>query len=502
MTKPVVVWMEFAACSGCSVSFMDNECQAEEVLDKIDLKFATLLADGREIPEKIDLTIVEGGIAVTKKDLKLVKTLRERSKTLIAIGACAENSGVLHFTEGNQMPMPELDSFLPLHDVVEVDYVIPGCPPAPKGILKFLDAFLRGDTAYLEPYNLIIDKCEGKIRNIVQQGLCMSCGTCGATCPTHAISFVEGKPVIKDEICIMCGECYFQCPRSFFRFPEKTEFVTEKSVENSIIGPYISTYALRASESKIRKRAQSGGVVTALLSYALDNHYLDGAIVASDGINNWEGLPTIVKSSEDLLKSSGTKYSVCPLLTSMRDALTTEGISRLGVVGLPCQQEALQKIIDYPIGIRQASSKIALRMGLFCTSNFRYNAMKKMVEEVAGVRPADVTKIDVGAKSFIITTVTREEIVVPINTVHKYEQESCKVCPDFSSEYCDISIGSVGAPKNWSAVITRSELGAKLIEEAIRDGYLEADKDISADLSLIEKLATMKKKRAKKGMKR
>jgi coenzyme F420 hydrogenase subunit beta len=491
MTKPVVLWAERAACSGCSVSFLDNHGAVDDILERIDLKYHTLITDGRTIPDHIDLAIIEGGVAITDKQIEFVRCIRNRSDIVVAMGACAETGGVLNYAEGNQMPMPELDAYLPLHDLIEVDYVMPGCPPAPEAIAKFFDAYLRKDWTYLAPYHTIKGKSEGKIRDIVKMGLCVSCGLCGATCPTNAIRFVEGKPVIRDERCIICGECYFQCPRSFLRLEER-----DTSAQNGSIGSYIEIYQMRTTDSALRRAAQSGGIVTALFSYALDNNYIDGVIAAKKSEESvWMGDPYIATTTDELKATSGTKYSVCPTLNYLRDAVTTYGLGKLGIVGLPCQHEALKKLDDYPLGLRHISEKIALKIGLFCTSNFRYNAMTKMVEEVGGVRPEDISKIDIGAGSFNIDALTGELIKIPLDVVHNYEQESCKICPDFTSEYADISVGSIGADEHWSTVIVRSERGKEIIDGAVENGLIETRTLSEKALNLVKKIASSKRKK-------
>ena len=489
--------MQFGSCSGCTISFLDNGPWADRILDSIDLLHAPLITDRNEMPEKADLTIVEGAIAVTRQHLKKLHDLRERSKKMLSIGACAESSGILHYAVGNQMPQPELDAFLPAHEIVPVDYVMPGCPPAPAAIAKFLEAFISGDEDYLAPYAEIIGKPEGRIREIVQQGLCMSCGMCGATCPTHAISYVEGKPVIRDELCIMCGECYFQCPRSFFPCREG-ELTCDPGAARPM-GVYAEGMQMRSSSPEIRKHAQAGGVVTALLNYCLDTKTIDGALVAKDGSNPWEGVPQMVERSEEVVASAGTKYAVCPTLYKLRESLTLGGLRKLAVVGLPCQMEALEKYMQYPLGIRAHPDTSILRIGLFCSSNFRYNAMHKMVEEVGGVRPADITRIDIGAGAFQITTVTGETIDIPLKVVHGYEQESCKVCPDFTSEFCDISVGAIGAREGWSAVLVRSERGTDIVKDATSEGYLEKG-DEAPDMDLVKLLSEKKRMRANKSL--
>jgi len=50
---------------------------------------------------------------------------------------------------------------------------------------------------------------------VVENSLCMGCGTCAASCPTRAIEMVYGRPSFNNIRCIKCGACSFACPRTF-----------------------------------------------------------------------------------------------------------------------------------------------------------------------------------------------------------------------------------------------------------------------------------------------
>jgi coenzyme F420 hydrogenase subunit beta len=296
----------------------------------------------------------------------------------------------------------------------------------------------------------------------------------------------------------MCGECYFQCPRSFFRCPGIVDGVCTS--REGPMGQVADAAVLRSTSTVLRSAAQAGGAVSGLLAYALDHHEIDGALVAQDGPNPWEGIPTVITEASQITQSAGTKYAVCPVLSNLRKAATGHGLQRMCVVGLPCQMEALRKLDDYPLGLRMPPDAIRLRIGLFCSSNFRYNAMHKMVEEVGGVRPGDIDRIDIGEGAFNIRSITGETASIPLSVVHGYEQESCRVCPDFTAEYADISVGAIGAPEGWSVVLSRTEYGRQVLERAMGKGYLEGHATEAPNQGLIALLAEKKREKAKSAL--
>ena len=107
------------------------------------------------------------------ENVHVLREFRRNCKTLIAVGACAVNGGlpaqrnhldleaclreVYQFREGltdpcvpNDPDLPLLlDKVHPIHEIVRVDYFIPGCPPSGEAIWKFLSDLLAGRTPRL-----------------------------------------------------------------------------------------------------------------------------------------------------------------------------------------------------------------------------------------------------------------------------------------------------------------------------------------------------------------
>jgi len=501
--KPKVGVFQLASCSGCLLSHLDTG-KITEFLDEYDVKYYPLVMDARKIPEELDLAVFEGAVGTIEKGhMKLVTEIRQKSKKVAALGACAVTTGILMHSAGNQMPMPETDAFLPISELVKVDYAIPGCPPSPEIIERFFDAFLRNDEKYLQAFTNIEENSEINIRYITQRALCISCGLCTAVCPTLALSDVEGKPVLRDEICVKCGECRFQCPRSYMplEYINETVFKDESTSIDEYLGRYKAIYTVRATNQEILKTAQSGGTTTALMNYCLDSRIIDGILTGGkDKEKYWLARSALVTDYDELLETTGTTYNLCPTLNILKHAATSNYLKNIAIIGLPCVHQAVRKLEIYPLSLRSVIDKISLRVGLFCTHNFRYNAMLKMMEELGEIRAEDTYKVDIGAGNYVIYSVSGDIQKIPIDIVREYEQESCSICPDFTAELSDISIGSIGAAEGWNTVIVRTKTGQKAFEAAVQEGYLEIGKEakMSVDIELVKKLSKIKKNRSKK----
>lgn len=221
-----------SGCTGCLISFADTYEKLLDILSAVDLVYAITLADEvtkvtetedkivieRVYPDEVDIALVEGSVCLDDPHaVELMKEVREKSKLVVALGSCAVTGGVTRFGRGGQNPQPTHVAFVPVAEVVKVDFAIPGCPPSTDAIVKFLMAALEGNTDYLEMYAEFVKyqdaSGENLIKQVISQGLCMGCGTCAAACQMRAIAMYDGKPDIRMEMCINCGSCILQCPR-------------------------------------------------------------------------------------------------------------------------------------------------------------------------------------------------------------------------------------------------------------------------------------------------
>jgi NAD-reducing hydrogenase small subunit len=167
--KLATMWL--SGCSGCHMSFLDQDELLLDLAKKVQLVYSPI-ADVKVFPENVDVTLVEGAVA-NEDQLNLLKLARGRTKILISLGDCAvtgnvtalrnawENSDqavlerayVENASVNQQIPtdVPKLlKKVHPLHEVVKVDYFIPGCPPSAGLINYVLTELLAGRTPNME----------------------------------------------------------------------------------------------------------------------------------------------------------------------------------------------------------------------------------------------------------------------------------------------------------------------------------------------------------------
>lgn len=156
------VWLD--GCSGCHMSFLDMDERLIELAGKVDLVYSPLV-DAKEFPADVDITLVEGAVS-SEEDLHKIQTIRGRTKLLVSLGDCAVTANVPamrnpftvqsvydrayceNATLAPGIPDQVIPRLLPyarpVHEVVNVDVYIPGCPPSADVIYFALTELLEG----------------------------------------------------------------------------------------------------------------------------------------------------------------------------------------------------------------------------------------------------------------------------------------------------------------------------------------------------------------------
>ena len=178
MDKPKIATASLAGCFGCHMSLLDID---ERILKLIDLvQFdKSPIDDLKEFSGRCLVGLIEGGCA-NEENVRVLREFRKHCDILISVGDCATMGGLPAmrntltlkecldeaYLNGPTVHNPDrmipndpeipllLDKVYPCHEVVKIDYYIPGCPPSADTLWETLVALLTGKPVDL-PYELI-----------------------------------------------------------------------------------------------------------------------------------------------------------------------------------------------------------------------------------------------------------------------------------------------------------------------------------------------------------
>jgi NAD-reducing hydrogenase small subunit len=162
------------------MSLLDIDDRILELLEHVELHSTPITDYKHPSEDGVDVGILTGAVGNTHQE-QAAKRMRERCKTLIAMGDCATFGGVctmLNFfdteealrrgyvetesTVEGKIPRSEeiarpLEKVLAVDEVVAVDVHLPGCPPSADAIWHVLTELLAGRQPKLEGENLKYD---------------------------------------------------------------------------------------------------------------------------------------------------------------------------------------------------------------------------------------------------------------------------------------------------------------------------------------------------------
>ena len=176
--KPRVATTSLAGCFGCHMSFLDIDERILQVIELVDFDKSPI-DDYKEFTDHCAIGLIEGGCC-NEENVEVLRDFRKHCDILVSIGDCATMGGIPALR--NNIPLEEcfreaylngpsvynpsgklpddeevpliLDKVYPAHEVVKIDYHLPGCPPSADTLFAALVALLTDEPLEL-PYELV-----------------------------------------------------------------------------------------------------------------------------------------------------------------------------------------------------------------------------------------------------------------------------------------------------------------------------------------------------------
>jgi coenzyme F420-reducing hydrogenase gamma subunit len=198
--KPKLAVWKFASCDGCQLSLLDCEDELLTVLGRVEMAYF-VEASSKSVRGPYDLSLVEGSIT-TAHDMERIRKVREVSKFLVTIGACATAGGIqalrnfqnvedfIRIVYASPQYISTLSTSTPISDHVRVDFELRGCPINKHQLIEVISAFLNGRKPNTPAHSVCVEcKLRGTVCVMVAHGTpCLGPVThagCGALCPAY-----------------------------------------------------------------------------------------------------------------------------------------------------------------------------------------------------------------------------------------------------------------------------------------------------------------------------
>ncbi|MEN6426443.1 MAG: Coenzyme F420 hydrogenase/dehydrogenase, beta subunit C-terminal domain [Phycisphaerales bacterium] len=320
------------------------------------------------------------------------------------------------------------------------------------------------------------------IESVVKRRLCTGCGTCAGICPHSAITMaVDGKkgcyvPHLDRKLCKQCGLCYQGCPGHGVDFESFNDALFGEVPEDVALGRYLGCYIGHAGDETVRHNCSSGGLVSALLIFALEEGLIDGALVTRMREDNpLRPEPFVARTKDDILSAAGSKY--CPVAAgaALHEILRTRG--RFAVVGLPCHIQGIRKAEQH---MPKLAERIRYRIAIPCSLDYSFRGTEHILQKL-GIRPDEVESLQyrgrgwpgsmrIGLKDGTERTIALADY---FRQLSPYSLGRCTLCSDMLGELSDLTCGDAWIPEvmrtdnmGSSFVVSRTPGAEELLEAA------------------------------------
>jgi coenzyme F420 hydrogenase subunit beta len=344
---------------------------------------------------------------------------------------------------------------------------------------------------------------------VITTGLCTGCAGCVIACPHDVIGYDHQekgyRPYhLEEELgldnCIHgekgCTSCTRACPRFRAWEPEANEHLFGRDrADDEMYGITKDLLLCRASDDYVHQLGQDGGFVSAMLIWAMDEGYIDGALVSyleGDG-TSWKAVPGVARTKDEILKAAGSRYTYSANTLAVKEALEL-GLSKLALVGMGCQTSSPPVMWHRKIG--KVGKPFVFNVGLLCSKTFDDAIFEELFLAKYGLRKEEMVKMNIKGV-FQIWMKDGSYHEVDLKECHQWTREGCKMCPDFAAEHADISLGGIGEDNDWTLTIVRTDLGREIVDRMIRAGVIvsrPADTDEKA-MKLLRTLSVVSRRR-------
>lgn len=163
MAKTKIAIFDLTGCEGCEFHLFSLDEMLFDFFQDFEITHWRLLSEDKKAD--FDIAIIEGAVT-TKEHIKMLKDIRETSKIVVALGACAISGNIFAELSPEKRKLMaakiynkdyklKAEFLEPVEKFIKVDLKIPGCPPDINLFRKFLEKIKK-------------EKVSSKIKEVVR----------------------------------------------------------------------------------------------------------------------------------------------------------------------------------------------------------------------------------------------------------------------------------------------------------------------------------------------
>ena len=226
----------------------------------------------------------------------------------------------------------------------------------------------------------------------------------------------------------------------------------------------------RSKNSDILEAGECGGAVTSIFKYLLDEGLVDGVLALSPGDDIYDGVPTFVTNSDDLINTAGSYHCAPTMFGDLIQKYLSD--KKIAVAVKPCDMRSVDELIKR----HKINPDNIFTVGLNCGGTVSPVTGRKMIELFYDINPDDVVSEEIDKGQFIVELADGTEKGVKI---HDLEEEgfgrrlNCQRCDVKIPRKANIACGNWGSLDGWTFIEINDDKGEELIEGAKSAGLIE-----------------------------
>lgn len=226
----------------------------------------------------------------------------------------------------------------------------------------------------------------------------------------------------------------------------------------------------KSKDSAILEAGECGGAVTSIFKYLLDEGIVDGVLAVRHGVDIYDGVPTLITDSEDLISTASSYHCAPTLMTDLIQTYFAD--KKIAVSVKPCDIRSMDEMMKR----HKINPDNVYTVGLNCGGTVSPITGRQMIDLFYDINPDDVVSEEIDKGQFIVELADGTEKGVKI---HDLEEEgygrrnNCQRCSVKIPRKANIACGNWGAEDGWTFIEINDEKGQELIDAARNAGYIE-----------------------------